>query len=281
MERAKIKFWGVRGSIATSGRETNQVGGNTACVEISAAGRIIICDAGTGIRPLGISLVRRLGKRPISAHILLSHLHLDHYMGLPFFQPLYKKENDFVIAGPGACRMGFGKALSRAVCPPYFPISLSEMPAGIRLKTLSERPFAIGKIRVVPKPVNHPGGALGFRFYFPGGKSLVHITDNEPDTARAKQMLVEWMKGADVLIHDAQYSIARWHSHLGWGHSPFAYSIELAREAGIARLILFHFDPQDSDRRLARMLRNAQRLAKGMHPKLRVELAREGRSIVL
>lgn len=281
MEKTRIKFWGVRGSIATSGRETNRVGGNTACVEISAAGRIIICDAGTGIRPLGISLVRRQGRSPISAHILLSHLHLDHYMGLPFFKPLYKRESNFVIAGPRTSRMGFGEALSRAVRPPYFPISLSEMPAGIRLKTLSERPFAIGRIRVVPKPVNHPGGALGFRFYFPSGRSLVHITDNEPDTARAKQMLVEWMRGADILIHDAQYSIARWRGHLGWGHSPFAYPIELAREAGIARLILFHFDPQDSDRRLALMLRDAQRLAKGMHPKLSVELAREGKSVVL
>lgn len=281
MDRVRVTFWGVRGSMATPGPKTVRFGGNTACVEIEAAGRIIVCDAGTGIRDLGIDLKRRFKKGPISAYILLSHLHWDHYIGLPFFKPLYEKGNRFVIAGPRADTMGFGKALSLAMRPPYFPIPFSVIPAGIRLKTLSERTFRIGRIMVKPLVMNHPGGALGWRFFFPGGRSVVHITDNEPATKHKEARLVDWMRGADVLIHDAQYDPRGYKRHLGWGHSPFTYPLELAEKAGIKRIFLFHFDPEDEDRHLDRVLRQARRLAHASMPRVRVGLTREGLTITL
>ena len=256
-------------------------GGNTACVEIVSGDERIICDAGTGIRELGLKLEREVRGRPIRAHLLLSHTHWDHYMGLPFFTPLYERRNRFVIAGPRAGGMPFGQALSRAMRPPYFPVPFSAIPAGLKFRTLGERPFKIGDIHVEPMAVNHPGGALGWRFFFPNGRSLVHVTDNEPAGDRQARALVRWMYGADVLIHDAQYNPRSYRSHKGWGHSPFTYPLMLAEEACVKRLYLFHFDPQDDDVHLARVQAKVREMAAGRAQPVRVTLAREGLAFAL
>lgn len=262
--------------MATPGRATAGIGGNTACVDIVFGHDKIICDAGTGIRPLGIELKKKFGTKPIRAHILLSHLHWDHYIGLPFFKPLYEKKNRFVICGPRGGGLKFGKALARTMRPPYFPITLSDISAGISTKTISDREFVVGRIRVSPFHVNHPGGALGWRFFFPNGKSLVHITDNEPDTKRGAQKLIAWMKGADVLIHDAQYSSKNYKRHKGWGHSPVSYPITLAARAGVGRLFLFHFDPEADDRHVKASLAYAKKFALKKKFDVRCSIAREG-----
>lgn len=281
MASVKLTFWGVRGSMATPGPGTVHVGGNTACVEIRADEDLLICDAGTGIRPLGLDLIRRMGKGPVDASILLSHLHLDHYIGLPFFKPLYSNRNRFMIAGPGTAGMGFGHALSIAMRPPYFPVPFSDIPAKLRFKTVFVRPFSIGRIRVVPLAMNHPGGALGWKFLLPGGVSIVHVTDNEPSTAAEERKIVGWMRNADVLIHDAQYDSATYRSRRGWGHSPFVYPIRLAWEAGIPKLYLFHFDPEDDDRHLRKILKESRAWIKRRNYALHCELAREGTTILL
>lgn len=281
MKKAVIRFWGVRGSIPSPGRRTVRFGGNTACVEIEAGETRIVCDAGTGIRELGLSMGRAQGSGALRAHILLSHIHWDHFMGLPFFTPLYSGRNRFVVAGPGSGGMSFGRALSRAMRPPYFPVPFSAIPAGLSFRTLSEKPFFIGDVRVEPMAVNHPGGALGWRFDFPDGASLVHVTDNEPDSLRRRRALVDWMRGADVLIHDAQYDPRSYKRHVGWGHSPYTFPIELAAEAGVRRLFLFHFDPQDDDARLTKVLSTSRRFARERSMKVDVAMAREGFSFTL
>lgn len=281
VQKAKITFWGVRGSVAAPGKKTVRFGGNTACVEIESAGTRIICDAGTGIRPLGIDLMRRVKGRSINAHILISHLHWDHYMGLPFFKPLFQKKNSFVIGGPISGGLEFKDALSGAMKPPYFPIPISAMPADIDFKTIDENPFTIGDINVLPHLVNHPGGALGWRFEFENGRSLVHVTDNEPDGGVCDEKALKWMDGADILIHDAQYSPQNYKTHRGWGHSPYSYPLMLAKKAGIKKVFLFHFDPEDTDAHLSKVLKDAQKTLKTVGGALRCELACEGKSILL
>lgn len=273
MGKVQIKFWGVRGSVATPGPETVRFGGNTACVEILAGKTLIICDAGTGIRQLGLALSDG-AKKSITAHILLTHVHWDHYFGLPFFRPLYNSKNRFIIAGPHAGKEGFGAALSKIIRPPYFPIPLTAIPAQISLKTVSSAKFRIGDVFVLPHAVNHPGGAVGWRFFFPNGKSLVHITDNEPGSVSGERKLIKWMCGADILIHDAQYSPKSYSRHKGWGHSPYTYPILLAAKAGIKKVILFHFDPEDDDAYLSRVEGTAKKFAKEIG--VVCELAREG-----
>lgn len=281
METVQIRFWGVRGSVPAPGRATMRFGGNTACLEIRTGKDLIICDAGTGIRELGLALERRSLNRPITAHILLSHLHWDHYMGLPFFAPLYRRQDRFVVYGPMAGRKAFGVALSRAMSPPYFPLPISSIPAKMSFKTVGSRPFQIGKVRVVPRAVNHPGGAIGWRFEFPNGKSLVHITDNEPGLLSERASIVEWMRDADVLIHDAQYTPNNYKSHIGWGHSPFTYPIGLAAEANIKRLFLFHFDPSDDDAHLVQVYSKARSIVKNVNPGVSVKMAKEGTEFTL
>lgn len=280
MLRINVTFWGVRGSTPVPGKTTLRFGGNTSCVEIEAGCERIICDAGTGIRASGRHLMKRRAGG-IRGHILLSHLHWDHYTGLPFFEPLHERRNCFVICGPRAGRMGFGEALSRSVGPPYFPVPISKIPARVVLRTVGERAFAIGDTRVIPIMLNHPGGTLGWRFEFPGGRVLVHIADNEPGTAAQDTRLVEWMRGADVLIHDAQYTPREYAAHRGWGHSPYSYPVWLAREAKIKRLFLYHFDPAADDRCVAHMLRHARMLAQQGGGRLKVDAAREGASFQL
>lgn len=257
------------------GKETRHYGGNTSCVEFNCGSELIICDAGTGIRPLGKHLIRRRGKRPIKATILLSHVHWDHYVGLPFFKPLYWKKNEFVIGGPKPLRKRFGDAIGSAMHPPYFPIPVSAIPARIEFKTIGIRPFSIGNVRVVPFLANHPGGAFGWKFLFPGGKSVAHVSDNEPDGER-REAIIEWLRNTDVLIHDAQYTTEEYKKRLGWGHSPYTYPLEIASEAGVSKLIFFHFDPDADDDHLRKTLKRAKEWIKRRNARLDCSLAREG-----
>ncbi|MFA4874961.1 MAG: MBL fold metallo-hydrolase [bacterium] len=276
MDRVRIKFWGVRGSLAAPGRDTVRFGGNTTCIEIVCGKTRIICDAGTGLRPLGIDLARRASGRAVNATILLSHLHWDHYIGLPFFQPFFERRNRFLIAGPEAGGSGFKRLLDEAIRPPYMPMRLGDLGARISYKSIRAKAFEIDRVRVTPIAANHPDGAIGWRFDFPGGRSAAVMSDNEPgDDARALS-LVEWMAGADVLVHDAQYTPQEYRRRRGWGHSPFLYPIGLARAAEIPRLYLTHFDPESSDKKLMRIASAAKAFIVKKRSSLRCELAREG-----
>lgn len=278
MAMTKVQFWGVRGSMSIPGRSTLRYGGNTTCIEIQSGKDHLILDGGTGIRMLGTEMMRRCGRKPIQSTILLSHVHWDHYIGLPFFKPFYWSRNSFMLAGPRAMGTDFGRALNRVIAPPYFPVKLSELNAGISLRTIAKRTFQVGDIRVVPLTANHPNGAFGWRICFPDGKAVVVMTDNEPVGGERELELLEGVWGADVLIHDAQYAPSSYKKRKGWGHSPYTYPVRLAAEAGIKRVFLTHFDPDDNDSRLDRVRLEARRYAKSLKVNIKCELAREGLS---
>lgn len=281
MAKAKFKFWGVRGSMAIPGRQTLRYGGNTTCIEIRSGRDHMILDGGTGIRMLGTDIMRRMGRRPFKSFILLSHVHWDHYIGLPFFKPFYWSRNEFTVAGPAAMGVDFGRAISRAICPPYFPVRLKELNARIGYRTIARRAFAVGDMRIMPIVANHPNGAFGWRICFPHGKSAVVMTDNEPQKGRAELELLEAIWGADVLIHDAQYTPTSYKKRRGWGHSPYTYPVWLAAEAEIPRVFLTHFDTDDGDSRLDRTKAEVRKFAKSIKSHVRCELAHEGLSFNL
>ncbi len=276
MTTFKVRFWGVRGSIATPGPETAKVGGNTSCVELECGDERIVLDAGTGLRGLGDELARR-GDARVS--LLLSHLHWDHIQGLPFFVPLYLPNSELAVYGPGFGEGGLAGALGRQMSAPGFPVELTDVPARLSLRELRHGSrFALGGVAITSARLNHPGGVLGYRIEF-GGRSLVYATDTEHYDC-VDPALAALSRGADLLIYDAQYTPEEYRgvagpAKVGWGHSTFEAGIALARQAGVENLVLFHHDPRRSDDALLALERRAQALDP------RVFAAREGTAFEL
>jgi phosphoribosyl 1,2-cyclic phosphodiesterase len=276
MTKFKVRFWGVRGSIATPGPETAEVGGNTSCVEIECGEERLVLDAGTGLRGLGDELARH-GNARVS--LLLSHLHWDHIQGLPFFVPLYLPSTELDVYGPAWGEGGLAGALGRQMSAPGFPVELADVPARLSLRELRHGSrFTIGEVAITSARLNHPGGVLGYRIEF-GGRSLVYATDTEHYDC-IDPALAALARGADLLIYDAQYTPEEYRgvsgpAKVGWGHSTFEAGIALARHADVENLILFHHDPRRSDEELASLERRARALD------ARVVAAREGSVIEL
>lgn len=290
----RVRFWGVRGSIASPGPSTVFYGGNTSCVEVRADGEIIVLDAGTGIRLLGLSLMQEFDGRPLHLTLLLTHTHWDHIQGFPFFLPAYDPRNTVRILGYEGARQGLAATLSVQMENPYFPVGMKELPGNISIDELREMEFAVGKVHVRAMFVNHPGICVGYRLHTSGG-IIVYVPDNEPfhrlrsgtdgadgngqkfaDQQDAK--LVEFIRDADILIMDSQYDYAEYESHVGWGHSCVDDVAALATRAGVKQLFLFHHDPTHDDERVSRMLAHVRQLVG--HGTL-VEAAREGLEVVL
>lgn len=297
-----VRFWGVRGSIPTPGPDTAFYGGNTSCVEVRADGEIIILDAGTGIRPLGLSIVKEFKRQPIAITLLLTHTHWDHIQGFPFFVPAYNSRNRIRILGYEGVKEGLGKTLSSQMESPYFPISLQAMPGYIRVEQLMDMEFKVGPIEVKAKFMNHPGICVGYRLNTSAG-SVVFIPDNEAhlrlkstpsphsisahdleaiEYARKKdQELIEFVRDADVLILDSQYDAEEYPGHVGWGHTCVDDSVAIAMQANARRLYLFHHDPGHDDTHITRMQEHARRIARRKESPLQVEAAREGADCIL
>lgn len=240
----KIRFWGVRGSIASPGAETSAVGGNTSSVEVTCGDSRILLDAGTGLRALGNALVT--AQADPSATLLLSHYHWDHIQGLPFFLPLYMKTTKLAIVGGQNGLMSVREALAHQMRPPVFPVRLDEV--GATITTRDVRPgdaFEVGEARVRVASGNHPGGVMAYRIDH-GGRSLVYATDTE-HYATLDPRLRALADGCDLLIYDAQYTPEEYPAKAGWGHSTYLAGTELARAAGVRRLVLFHHDPSRTD----------------------------------
>jgi phosphoribosyl 1,2-cyclic phosphodiesterase len=257
----RIKFWGVRGSIASPGPETALVGGNTSCVEVRCGSTRIILDAGTGLRRLGDAM---LAEGPAKATLLLSHLHWDHIQGLPFFVPAYLPSTELDVVGPITGIVSLGEALSRQMSAPTFPVRHDELGAQIRLNEVKPgASFDVGEARVKVAKLNHPGGVLAYRIEHEG-KAIVYATDTE-HYACVDPVLKQLSEGADVLIYDAQYTPEEYRgehgrSRVGWGHSTFVAAADAARAAGVGKLVLFHHDPTRSDAGVADIERKTQSL---------------------
>ncbi len=242
----KVKFWGVRGSIATPGASYVQFGGNTSCVEMSFGGQRVILDAGTGIRNFGHWFLRRNLR---TAHILLSHTHWDHIVGFPFFSPAYRDGLTFtVMAGHLAKSGGIRRVLSSQMAEPTFPVPIEIMKARLEFEDFTAGDmFNIGHgIRVRTAPLNHPDGATGYRLEY-HGKALCYLTDTEHIPGKPDQNILGLIEGADVLIYDSTYTEKEFPARVGWGHSTWEEGMRLCRAANVKSLAIYHHDPDHDD----------------------------------
>lgn len=252
-----VKFWGVRGALPTPDPCNAGVGGNTACLQVELdSGQTLIFDAGSGLRPLGMELQREAEGRPRQSHLLLTHFHWDHIQGLPFFAPLYSPENAVSIYSAAAPERT-SKILEVQMAPPYYPIRLSTLPAERRFVCIAGRELYFGDTRITNFPLFHPQGSTGYRVDC-GTRSFVFATDHEHGNPDCDAALVKAAVGTDVLVCDAQYTPEEYEQHKGWGHTHWLHATDIARRAGVGRLILFHHHPGHDDLALERILDQAR-----------------------
>ena len=251
----QVKFFGTRGSIATPGERTLRYGGNTSCVAVrSRTGTLVVIDAGTGAAVLGRELAAT--GMPVSGHVLLSHTHWDHIQGIPFFTPFFVPGNNFDIYAPRGLGKNLRETLAGQMQYTYFPVTLEELGASIRYRDLVEGSFTLGDIAVTARYLHHPALTLGFRLEADGA-TLVYACDHEPHArslADGRGEIIgedrrhaEFLRGADLVIHDAQYLAGEYEKKIGWGHSTAEYALAVARFAGVKRLALTHHDPARDD----------------------------------
>ena len=244
----RVRFWGARGSIPVSGRRYDKYGGNTACVEIRARdGSVIIVDAGTGIRELGNLL---LTEEPGVINMLLTHAHWDHILGFPFFLPLYSSKTRLEVHGCPAAIRSVQQILEDTMSPPNFPVDLSEVSAQVNFNGECPSDFHIGGIAIETIALNHPNGGFGYKFT-EDGASFVFLTANEIGHAHTGgseyEEYVEFSRGADLLVHDAEYRPEEYARKKAWGHSTFTDALELAMDAGARHLGLYHHNMERTD----------------------------------
>jgi phosphoribosyl 1,2-cyclic phosphodiesterase len=270
----------VRGSIATPGAATVRYGGNTSCVEVRCGDEIIILDAGTGLRALGKSLLKEFKNRPLNLTLLLTHTHWDHIQGLPFFAPIYNSKCRLRILGCEGARKGLVDALTGQMESTYFPVPFAKLPSNIEIEELTDFNFDIGPVLVRAQRANHPGVCVGYRLFSPDGL-ICFFPDTEPRTGGVDRELVEFLRDADVMIHDSQYDRAEYRKHIGWGHGCVDDSVALALQAGVKQLCLFHHDPDHDDKRVDEFVKHARKLVAKRKAKLKVDAAGEGMMIQL
>lgn len=244
-----VRLWGTRGSLASPGPETVRYGGNTASVEVRTDDALLVLDAGTGIRRLGVSLRDYSGR----IDLLLSHLHMDHLQGLGFFEPCFRSDVELHIWGPPSTTMDLRERLARYLSPPLFPVRLRDLGSRVSLHDVPLEPFTVGSLTISGQAVIHPGPTVGFRISGPAG-TVAYLPDHEPALgAPTFPLEPEWTSGhelaadADLLIHDAQYTEEEYPAHVGWGHSSIEHAWAFARQARVKRLVTFHHDPGHDD----------------------------------
>ncbi len=304
----KIKFWGVRGSIPCPGSHTMKYGGNGACMELRVDGRqeIIVIDAGSGIRELGNALVANdLANGPLQIGLYLSHTHWDHIMGFPYFTPIYIPGTKMAVHGPVSFEDDPLKdVVGGQMKYRYFPINVGELASDIEYKRLCEEPGQdLGDgLLLTTKFINHPITALGYRFEHKG-KVFCTCYDHEPyrnlfitdpdhpeyDEAMAvegeevaeeqNRAIEDFFKGADLLVHDSQYTAEEYTTKLDWGHSPMEHAIEAANRAGVKKLALFHHDPDRTDIQIDELAKKY--CEPGKYGDTEIFFAAEGTEIVL
>ena len=284
-----LTFWGTRGSVPTPGHATVRYGGNTPCVELRTAdGWLIILDAGTGIRELGRALLARGEGEPILGDIFLTHAHWDHIQGIPFFAPLFRKGNHFTIWGSRSLQTSIGRVVRDQMSSVVFPVSFEELQARVDFQELAEERHAGRGYEVSATSVRHPGGALGYRFTTGNadGRALVYVSDNElspqaryDDVPDWRRRLVEFLHGASLLVHDSMYTEDEYSSFVGWGHSTHDQAVELALDADVERLVLFHHRPERSDDEVDRCVERCRTLVARRGRSLEIIAAAEGMTL--
>lgn len=252
----KVTLWGSRGSLPSPGPDTVRYGGNTSCVSIQGSrGDLLVLDAGTGIRCLGQNLPQNLAR----VDILLTHLHMDHIQGLPFFAPLRRQGTEVHIVGPASTTLSLRARLLRYLSPPLFPVNLRELDANLYFHEVPSGPLEIGEFSISAQLVIHYNPTVGYRIE-ESGASLAFLPDHEPalgtrEFPGSKQWTsgYDLARGVDLLIHDAQYTDEEYRQRAGFGHSAIKHAFAFAELAGVQRLVTFHHDPDHSDDMLDHM----------------------------
>ena len=275
----RVRFWGTRGSIPTPGQRTVRYGGNTACVEVrNDDGALLVLDAGTGMRELGMSLIQQNGAAPLSFDLFLSHLHWDHIQGIPFFRPAFDRRTAIRIHAPVHPKP-LKELLGLGMDDPFFPVDLDAVPAQISMEEFaSGTDRTVGPFKVHATRIHHPAPALAYRVEC-DGRSMVYATDTEDPFSGTENPVVALAEGADLLVHDAQYLDDDYKK--GWGHSTISTAVDVAVRAKAKRLVLYHHDPERSDDALDKIGATAQRLARERSSGLEVLVAYEGMELTV
>jgi len=279
----EVTIWGCRGSLASPGPETVRFGGQTSCVTVHLSdGSLLILDAGTGIRPLGMALGHDHPKR---IDIFITHLHTDHIEGLRFFDPIWDPSVELNVWGPPSPIRELRSRIAPYFAPPFFPVHLRNIPSHPEFRDTPTTTWRIGSASVTAQLVKHPGPTVGYRVE-ENGAALAYLPDHEPALGSDLSTVeAEWIsgnalaEGAAVLLHDAQYTQEEYVERVGWGHSSTEDVVTFARRAGSRRLVLFHHDPLHTDEQLERILARANELRASGDAE--VELAREGMTFEL
>ncbi|GAC1410097.1 MAG: MBL fold metallo-hydrolase [Actinomycetota bacterium] len=256
-----VKIWGCRGSLASPGPETVGYGGNTSCVEVRLDdGSLVVLDAGTGIRTLGLQ------EMPSRIHLLLTHLHLDHLEGLGFFSALWRRDVEIIVYGPSSPLKSLEHRIEAYLSPPLFPVHLSDVPSRLTFRDAPEGEWSIGSAKLFSQHISHSGPTVGYRIS-EGDKSLAYMPDHEPFRGGVRDVDPAWLSGhavahgVDILLHDAQYTEIEYPSRVGWGHSAIDQVVAFARAAKVSKLMLFHHDPLHTDADLDSQLARARQLS--------------------
>ena len=279
----KVRFWGTRGSVPTPGPQTAKYGGNTSCVEVRAQdGTIIILDCGTGARMLGLDLLKS-ASHPLRINLFIGHTHWDHIQGFPFFTPAFLPDTELNVFAPAGLQRTVEDALAGQMQYSYFPVTLRDLRSRIHFTELEEGFLRLGDVMIETQYLNHTAPTISFRISS-GGATVAYVTDHEPfwnpSGSQFKhpgdQRHIAFLNGADLVIHDAQYSLEEYASKVGWGHSTVDYATEIAMAAGVKQLALFHHDPLHDDGEIARMEGIARHLVTERGASLDVVAAEEG-----
>jgi len=278
-----VRFWGTRGSIAAPGDGTARFGGNTSCVEVRAGdGTVIVLDCGTGARELGMHLVRTMPS-PLRLYLFIGHTHWDHIQGFPFFVPAFLPGAELNVYAPLGFQQSLEEAMSGQMEYSYFPVKLRDLRSRIHFTELEEGFFRVGDVLVETQYLNHTAPTIAYRMSN-GGATLAYVTDHEPFWRAEDGVLhhpgdqrhIAFMKGADLVVHDAQYSEEEYSQRVGWGHSTLEYATDVAIAADVKRLALFHHDPSHDDPFMERFEASARARVVAAGANLDVFAAREG-----
>jgi phosphoribosyl 1,2-cyclic phosphodiesterase len=275
----KVTFWGTRGSLASPGADTARYGGNTSCVAVEGPEKsLLILDAGTGIRNLGQSLPLDLTK----VHILLTHLHMDHIQGLPFFTPLRRQGVEIHVWGPASTTLGLEARLQKYLSPPLFPVSVRELAAEIHFHELPAHLIEIGEFVIEAQLIIHPNPTIGYRIQS-SGTSVTYLPDHEPALGeRTFPSDKSWTsgytlaEGSDLLIHDTQYTEDEYKARIGFGHSSIEHAFQFAKLSNVKHFVPFHHDPTHNDDQLDRLFETTLR---NLRPSYLVTPSREGMTL--